>query len=84
MKKRNKGKDSLRSSRYSFDELNCLSSQRMRVPEKGPYISNDDYFDRQYQIGLSELQNREMEEYEEIPEDTQEVEMISASENKSK
>lgn len=53
----------------------------MRVSDEEYYKVEDDFFDKQYQAAKLELQNQEKEEYEEILEDTQEVEMISDSEN---
>lgn len=81
MMNKKKKRTSLYSQTYRLDELTYMHSRLMRVHDEEYYKVEDDFFDKQYQAAKLELQNQEKEEYEEILEDTQEVEMISDSEN---
>lgn len=57
-KKTNKKRTSLHSNLYSFDELNLMRSNRMRIENAA--VNSDaeieeDYFDNVYKKGLAEL-----------------------------
>ena len=52
-KKTNKKRTSLHSNLYSFDELNLMRSNRMRINSDADI--EEDYFDNVYKKGLVEL-----------------------------
>ena len=57
-KKTNKKRTSLHSNLYSFDELNLMRTNRMRIENAAVNSDADieeDYFDNVYKKGLSEL-----------------------------